>query len=154
MSGSGKSSVIRELSARGYEAYDLDTPEWSEWIDADPSDTSTPRQGKDWVWRNDRVGKLLSKRRAGILFIGGCAENMSQLFPTIDTIVLLSAPAATIMERLAERSPGNYGDTAEERRKVVDLISTVEPLLRVSADYEIDTRRSVAATADEILRLA
>jgi predicted ATPase len=37
MSGTGKSSVIQELAARGYRAHDLDTPEWSEWIDADPS---------------------------------------------------------------------------------------------------------------------
>jgi shikimate kinase len=153
MSGSGKSSVILELSARGYEAYDLDTPEWSEWIDIGSSDMLTPRPGKDWVWRNDRVGKLLSKRAAGILFIGGCAENMNRFFPLIETIVLLSAPAATIMERLAARSPGSYGHTAEERRKVADLISTVEPLLRASADYEIDTRRPVSATADVILRL-
>src|SRR5262245_36317906 len=42
MSGSGKSSVIQELVARRYQAYDLDTPEWSEWIDTDPSDVLTP----------------------------------------------------------------------------------------------------------------
>ena len=30
MSGGGKSSVIQELVARGYQAHDLDTPEWSE----------------------------------------------------------------------------------------------------------------------------
>jgi len=42
MSGTGKSSVIQELVARRYQAYDLDTPEWSEWIDTDPSDVLTP----------------------------------------------------------------------------------------------------------------
>ena len=46
MSGTGKSVVIQELIGRGYRAYDLDTPEWSEWIDADPSDVLTPRQGE------------------------------------------------------------------------------------------------------------
>ena len=40
-----------------------------------------------------------------ILFISGCAENMVQLFPLIDTVILLSAPIETIMERLAVRSP-------------------------------------------------
>lgn len=154
MSGTGKSSVIQELAVRGYEAYDLDTPEWSEWIDADPSDALTPTQGKDWVWREDRVRALLSKPEDGTLFISGCAENMEQLFDLIDTVILLSAPVATIMERLATRSPGSYGHVADERRKVTDLISTVEPLLRESADYEIDTRRSIPDTVDEILRIA
>jgi shikimate kinase len=153
MSGTGKSAVILELAARGYQAHDLDTSEWSHWIEADPSDALTPAEGKDWVWREGPVRALLSQPGDGTLFISGCAENMGQLFPLIDTVVLLTAPVATIMERLAARSRGGYGHIAEERRKVVDLITTIEPLLRESADYEIDTRRPVHATVDEILRI-
>jgi shikimate kinase len=153
MSGTGKSSVIRELAARVHHAHDLDTPQWSEWTDADPSDLLTPAQGKDWVWREDRVRALLSQPRDGPLFIAGCAENMGRLFPLIDAVVLLSAPVATIMQRLQARSPGSYGSVAEERRKVGDLIATIEPLLRKSADHEIDTRQPVHATVDAILRL-
>jgi dephospho-CoA kinase len=153
MSGTGKSAVVRALVERGYRAYDLDTPEWSEWIDADPSDRLTPATGRDWVWRRDRVGALLSRSDGGTLFISGCAANMGQLFPMIDTVILLSAPVDTILQRLAARSPGGYGHVAEERRKVAALVATVEPLLRQSADHEIDTRRSVSATVDEIVRL-
>lgn len=36
MSGTGKSAVIRELAARGFRAVDIDTPEWSHWVDASP----------------------------------------------------------------------------------------------------------------------
>lgn len=153
MSGTGKSAVVRELAARGYAAQDLDTPEWSEWVMADPADALTPAEGKDWVWREERVRALLSEPGEGVLFISGCAENMPRLFPSIDMIILLSAPAATIMERLAARSPNGYGQAAEERRKVAELIATIEPLLRDSADHEIDTRRSIAATVDAILRM-
>ena len=152
MSGTGKSAAIQELAARGHNAHDLDTPEWSQWVDADPSDELTPAKGKVWVWREDRVRVLLSQPMDGTLFISGCAENMYRLFPLIDTIILLSAPLATIMERLAARSSGVYGHAAEARRKVADLISTVEPLLRGSADHEIDTRKPIVATVDEILR--
>jgi dephospho-CoA kinase len=154
MSGTGKSAVIQELAARGYRAHDLDTPEWSEWIDTDPADVLTPTPGKDWVWREDRVRALLSRPEDGTLFISGCAENMARLFPLIDAVILLSAPVATIMERLRTRSPGSYGSVAEERRRVGDLVSTIEPLLRKSADYEIDTRRPIQATVDEILRIS
>lgn len=153
MSGTGKSTVIQELAARGHNAYDLDTPEWSQWIEADPSDELTPTKGRDWVWREDRVLALLSQPMDRTLFISGCAENMNRALRLIDTIILLSAPLATIMERLAARSPGDYGYAAEARRKVADLISTVEPLLRHSAKHEIDTRKPLAATVDEILRI-
>jgi shikimate kinase len=153
MSGTGKSSVIRALVARGCRAWDLDTPEWSEWVDSNPSDALTPAPGKDWVWRVDRIRALLSRPGEETLFIGGCAENMGQLFSLIDVVILLTAPFATIMERLRTRVPDNYGSIEAERRRVEALIATIEPRLRQSADHEIDTRRSVEATVDEILRL-
>ncbi|MBR0668879.1 AAA family ATPase [Roseomonas hellenica] len=154
MSGTGKSAAVRELAARGHQAHDLDTPEWSEWVVADPADALTPAAGKDWVWQEERVRALLSRPGEGLLFVSGCAENMERFYPLIDTVILLSAPLATIMERLAARSLDGYGHMAEERRKVTDLIATIEPLLRESADHEIDARQPIAATVDAILRLA
>ena len=68
-------------------------------------------------------------------------------------IVLLSASTDVIMKRLEARSPDGYGNGCEERRKVAELISTIEPLLRDRADHEIDTTRPVDATVDAILRL-
>ncbi len=153
MSGTGKTAVIRELAARGYRAHDLDTPEWSAWVDADPSDDLTPGRGKDWVWREDRVRALLSAPGEGLLFIGGCAENMGRLLPLIDVVILLSAPVDTLMERLAARASDGYGHTAAERAKVANLVAAVEPLLRESSDHEIDTRRPVHVAVDDIVRL-
>jgi shikimate kinase len=154
MSGTGKSAVVRELAARGHRAVDLDTPDWSHWIDADPSDGLTPERGKDWVWQEDHVRALLSEHREGTLFVSGCAGNMTRLFPLMDTIILLTAPIATIMERLEARSPGGCGSTEEQRRTIGELIATVEPMLRKSASHEIDTRGPVQATVDELLRRA
>lgn len=154
MSGTGKSTVTRELARRGWRAFDLDTPAWSEWIDADPSDALTPRRGKDWVWRANRVRALLSATGDDPLLVSGCSENMGEFYPLIDTVVLLSAPVATIMDRLAARPVGSYGHLAEDRRKAAQLISSVEPLLRKAAHHEIDTRLPIEAVADEVLRLA
>ncbi|MBR1122300.1 AAA family ATPase [Bradyrhizobium lablabi] len=153
MSGTGKSAVTRELLARGHRAVDLDTPEWSEWVDATPSDTPTPAEGKDWIWREDRVRKLLLKQDRALLFISGCAENMTRLYPLIDLIILLSAPVATLMKRLEARSANGYGRTDEERQKVCELLATIEPLLRQSADHQIDTSGPVEDTVDEILKV-
>lgn len=153
MSGTGKSATIRELAARGYAAYDLDTRDWSHWIDAAPGDTLTPGDGKDWVWRLDKVRALLSEPRDSVLFISGCAENMEELFPLIDSIVLLSVPIDTIMRRVSARATGGYGHVGEERRKIAELVEMIEPLLRDSADHEIDSSGPVEATVDRILQL-
>jgi broad-specificity NMP kinase len=154
MSGTGKSAVVEELATRGYRALDLDTQEWSHWVDTDPSDPFTPATAKDWIWREDRVRALLSELTEGSLFISGCAENMSRLLPLIDLVILLSAPVDTIMERLERRSIDGYGHTEEQREKVARLIATIEPSLRRIADREIDTTRSVQATADEVLEIS
>jgi shikimate kinase len=153
MSGTGKSAAVGELVRRGHWAVDLDTPEWSEWVAADPSDHLTPAGGKDWVWREDRVRALLSQQERGLLFVSGCAENMRRLFPLIDTIILLSAPVATIMERLKSRSSDAYGSSDVERQKVGELIAAIEPLLRQSADHEIDSSGPIGCTVDEVLRV-
>ncbi|MBP0583150.1 shikimate kinase [Labrys sp. LIt4] len=152
MSGTGKTSVIRELLARGNQAHDLDTAEWSHWVAAAPGDDLTPGQGEDWVWQLDKVEALLSRPTPGPLFVSGCAENMPGVLHLFDAVVLLSAPLPTILARLAARTGSGYGHTEEERRKVAELIGTIEPLLRQSADFEIDTRQPVQATVDALLR--
>jgi broad-specificity NMP kinase len=154
MSGTGKSSVIRELAGRGYPAVDLDTSEWSEWVDTPDTDPLTPAEGQDWIWRLDRVGALLTRYENETLFISGCAENMHVLYPLIDTIILLSAPTARITERLEARATDGYGHTADEREKVLELIAIIEPLLREAADHEIDTSGPIPATVDAILCLS
>ncbi|MDQ8755148.1 AAA family ATPase [Sphingosinicella sp. LHD-64] len=153
MSGTGKSAVIGELRRRAYRAVDLDTPQWSHWADAAPEDHLTPRAGQDWVWREDRVRDLLSRRDGEDLFVSGCATNMSKLFDVIDTIILLSMPLDTLMGRLAARRPGGYGHMADERRKIAELVATIEPLLRRSADHEINTARSVTDAVEDVLTL-
>ena len=82
MSGTGKSTVIEELAARGYRAVDIDSPEWSEYA-----------PDGDWIWREDRVQALLdSLGEDDILFLSGCAENQGKFYPWFDKVVLLSAP--------------------------------------------------------------
>ena len=78
MSGTGKSSVIHQLAAQGFEAVDLDSDEFSHWVEVLPgtSEHPTPAPGRDWVWREDRVQEILANESVDVLFVSGCAENM------------------------------------------------------------------------------
>ena len=60
MSGTGKSTVIAELAARGYRAVDTDYDGYSHLVDAAPGEVTGPGNGKDWVWREERIEELLS----------------------------------------------------------------------------------------------
>jgi shikimate kinase len=157
MSGTGKSSIIAELAARGYRAMDVDCDEYSEWVEVSgDSDAFGPpvAANRDWMWRADRIQRLLSTEDADVLFLGGCAENMGRFLPQFDHVVLLSAPADVIAERLSARTTNTYGKHPDERARVLSLIETVEPLLRRVASHEIDTSASIEDVTTNVLRLA
>ena len=148
MSGTGKSTVIRELAARGFKAIDTDSDDWSMSVEADPP---RPTGDPDWVWREDRIQRLLSDEVADVLCIGGCKTNQSKFYPQLDHIILLSAPAATIVKRLAARPDNPYGKDPDEVAEVLTFVETVEPLLRRSATLEIDTSAPLEDVVEAVI---
>ena len=142
MSGTGKSTLIGELARRGYKAVDADSPEFSHWVATSQVATaagSPVEPDRDWVWREERMHKLLTIEETDLLFVSGTAPNMRQFLPQFDHVILLSAPVELIVARLATRTTNNYGKDPAEAARVIALIDSVEPLLRHIADHEIDT---------------
>ncbi|HYE05778.1 MAG TPA: AAA family ATPase [Planctomycetota bacterium] len=156
LSGTGKSTVIGALAARGHEAIDLDSDAWSHWVDCadDPALGPPVEAGRDWVWREDRVRGLLEREGSGDLFVSGCAMNMRQFYPRLDHVILLSAPAAVISERLTTRTTNPYGRRPEELARVLDQIRTIEPMLRRGAGHEIDTSAPLDQVVRRVLEIA
>ena len=154
LSGVGKSTVITALAARGYKAIDADTRAYSHWVAAsEVADAAgTPVEAdRDWVWREERITELLATRDTDLLFVSGTAPNMRQFLPDFDHVILLSAPAAVIVERLATRTTNTYGKQPDEVLRELDLIHSVEPLLRRIADHEIITTVPVEDVLADIL---
>jgi shikimate kinase len=78
MSGTGKSTVINELAARGYKAVDTDDHGLSEWVAVPLDEPTGLAPGQDWVWREDRIQHLLSTDDSDVLFLSGCAPNQGR----------------------------------------------------------------------------
>jgi shikimate kinase len=153
MSGTGKSTVIEELAARGYKAVDTDDDGLSELVNV-PLDQRTGHDpGHDWVWREERIQELLSSDDADVLFLGGCAPNQGTFYPQFDQIILLTAPADLIVARLTSRTNNPYGKRADDIARTLHLQQTIEPLLRSSADHEIDTSVPLAEVVKTVLQL-
>lgn len=154
MSGTGKSTVIEKLAALGYEAIDLDSNEYSEWVEVDPNkDSLTPLPGKDWRWKTARVQQLLQGHENNFLIVSGCAENMGQFFPKFDDIILLKASSQVIIKRLAERTNNPYGKQPHEMKQVLALKEIIEPVLQKKANHEIDTDKDIDKTIAEVLAI-
>lgn len=138
MSGTGKSTLVRELARRGYHAYDADDDGFSE-----------ARPHGDWGWRTDRVGELLSSYDSGLMFFAGCSDE--QVLFDFDYVVLLTAPTSVITERLRTRTGNPYGKNPDERARVLRYLETVEPLLRQSAGLIVDTTVPLDAVVECVL---
>jgi dephospho-CoA kinase len=149
MSGTGKSTVIVALAARGYAAVDFDSPQWSE---IRPMPDGQGGTLDEWVWREDRVGRLLSEDRPDVLFVSG-ASNQVRFYPRFDQIVLLSAPSEVLTRRLAERTTNSYGKTPEQLAEVLENQRTVEPLLRRRATLELDASQPVIEILERLIAL-
>ena len=153
MSGTGKSTVINELGARGYKAVDTDHHGLSELVTVPEEEPTGLGPGKDWVWREDRIQDLLSTDDAEVLFVSGCSPNQGKFYPQFDHIVLLTAPAAVLVERLADRTTNPYGKHPDEVARVLYLQQTVEPPLRRGAGLEVDTSAPLNQVVATVLRL-
>jgi shikimate kinase len=145
MSGTGKSTVITELSSRGFRAIDTDSDAWCRWI------TLPGEQPQDWIWREDRMNDLLTSANAKPLFVAGCKSNQVKFYNRFEHIVLLSAPEEVIVERIANRHNNPYGKDPWELEAVLHNLETVEPLLRQSATLEISTRVPIDEVVNRIL---
>jgi dephospho-CoA kinase len=141
MSGTGKSSALAELARRGHEVVDTDYGGWIE-------DRGEP------VWREERIDELLDRHEEGVLFVAGCVANQGKFYPRFDAVVLLSAPAEVILERVAGRDTNDFGKTAEERARILSDLQAFEPLLRAGATAEIDTRGPLGEVVDALERIA
>jgi adenylate kinase family enzyme len=114
MSGTGKSATLAELERRGHRVVDTDDPGWSTWV-MDAEEIG----GGECLWVEERMTELLDLGDPRTLFVQGCVRNQRKYYERFDAIVLLSAPARVILDRIATRTTNEYGSgssNAESQR--------------------------------------
>ena len=143
MSGTGKSTALAELARRGFRVVDTDDPPWSEWSEADGG----------YVWREDLVAELLASDDGPTLYVSGTVSNQGRFYPRFDAVVLLSAPAEVLLERIASRTTNDYGKSPEERALILEHIAEVEPLLRAGCTHEIDATQPLGDVVEQLVAI-
>jgi dephospho-CoA kinase len=142
MSGTGKSSALVGLARRGFRTVDTDEPGW----------TVEDADGGRW-WDEERIAQLLATD-GSILYVSGTVSNQGRFYDRFDAVVLLSAPAEVLLDRLSARTTNSYGKSAEERELILAHISEVEPLLRASCTHEIDATQPLAEVVEQLAQVA
>ena len=112
------------------------------------------RRRRQWLWREDRIAELLATHAGPPLYVSGCMSNQVKFYDRFDAVVLLSAPADVILERIDTRTTNDYGKTAEERALVLHHLATIEPRLRATSTHELDASRPLAEVVDALVAIA
>jgi len=152
MSGTGKSSALVELGRRGYRVVDTDDPGWR--VYREYAESSDELHRGEWLWDEERIAGLLDSDDGRSLFVQGCVRNQSKFYDRFDAVVLLSAPAEVILDRIARRPTNDYGKTPVERAMILDDLGRVEPLLRESCTHELDASRPLADVVADLVAIA
>lgn len=136
MSGSGKSSLLEELSHRGVGT-----------IDTDYGDYVLP----NGLWDAAKMNLLLATHAD--IVVSGTVENQIDFYDSFNHIVLLSAPIEVLLDRVSRRTNNPYGTSMQQQHEIRHFIAKVEPLLRSRATMELDGQRPLPDLADAIQRM-
>lgn len=143
MSGSGKSTVLAVLQARGHRVVDLDDSGWS-------YEQASPSGGIEQVWDEERVAAALEDPDPRPLVLAGCATNQGRFYGALDAVLLLDVPDAVMWQRLATRTTNRFGTTPEDRARIADDSATVLPQLRRTSTAILDATAAPEAVADAV----
>jgi thymidylate kinase len=151
VSGTGKSSVCRELQRRGYFAVNGDTELAYQ---GDP-DTGEPLAGaahEHHIWDVDRVRALIANPNEEMTFFCGGSRNFSKFVGLFDGVFVLQVDVGTLKRRLDDRSEDEWGGRPAERELILCLHRTQKDVPGNAT--VIDGTARLSHVVDEILRHA
>ncbi len=152
VSGTGKTSVCKELRQRGFHAVNGDTDLAYQ---GDP-ETGEPTNDAPthWhhIWSVDRVRALVSDQGERFTFLCGGSRNFSKFLDLFDGVFVLEIDLETLNRRLDQRPEGEFGAHPSERDLIVRLLRTREDIPKNG--IPIDAAAPLAQVVDEIVRQA
>lgn len=160
ISGSGKSSVYRELENHGYKAYDIEdidglfamvnkkTGKVAKNYDNDNLESVKQH---DWICDKKKLQQLVKNNPNGIVFYCGVASNLDDLLPLFDVIFLLEVSPKIICKRLSTRESKEFGNTAEVQERVLNWKNWWEDHMCEKGAISIDANRDIQEVTSDIL---
>jgi gluconate kinase len=149
VSGTGKTSVCRELQRRGYDAVNGDTDLAYQ---GDPA-TGAPLDGhthEHHLWNVEKVRALAADTSVDATFFCGGSRNFPQFIELFDSVFVLDVDRDTLGHRLDARDVDEWGGKPAERELIERLHRTGEDLPRNG--IAIDATAPLSRVVDEILR--
>lgn len=145
-SGTGKSSVCRELRKRGYTAVDGDN-ELAYGGDPETGDHAEEHNYYTHIWDVAKVREIAANTSEEIAFFCGGSRNFSKFLDVFDQVIVLDVDTETLKRRLVAREADDWGGNDEQKEFIVRLHATKDD---VPQGTVIDTARPLDEVVDAI----
>lgn len=149
VSATGKTTVCEELAKRGFAAIHGDRELAYQ---GDP-ETGVPTDTADHhhhIWDVERVRAISADSSDAVTFFCGGSRNFSQFLDVFDAVFVLDVDSETLLHRLEQRPPDEWGAEPSQREVVLRLHRTKEDV--PESGVVIDATRPLREVVDEILR--
>lgn len=147
VSGTGKSSVYRELRRRGYAAVDGDN-ELAYQGDPQTGEKTRGRSHEHHIWDVEKVKALVSNKDDEATFFCGGSRNFHHFIDLFDGVFILEVDVATLNARLDSRADDDWGKSKSQRALILRLHKTKEDIPR---GVTIDATQPLEQVVDKIL---
>ena len=149
VSGTGKTSVCKELQRRGYHAINGDNELAYQ---GDPK-TGSPMDGHGHdhhIWHVDKVKTLVASQDEEVTYFCGGSRNFSKFIHLFDGVFVLVVDRDTLARRLHQRSEDEWGGQQSQQEIIMRLHETKEDTPKNG--IVVDATAPIARVVDEILR--
>ncbi|OHA62249.1 MAG: hypothetical protein A2748_01400 [Candidatus Wildermuthbacteria bacterium RIFCSPHIGHO2_01_FULL_45_20] len=150
LSGTGKSSVCKELQKMGYRAIDADQ---SFSYFKDPK-TELPTQKINQfylTWDTKKVEEALAHTTEPTFVCGGLVD-MEKFMPYFKQIFILRVDNETLRKRLLTRKNNDFGKYPEDLQRQLEWNKGVEEYAKQKGATLIDATKPLSQVAQEILK--
>lgn len=164
ISGSGKSSVRKELGRRGFTVYGTDEDDIAAFYHnatgtkighAEASlRTEEWRAHHSWKMPRELIEKIASEAVDKLVFLCGVTSNDDEVWDLFDQAIALVVDDETLEDRLANRTNNDYGKSEHERRDVLRWQKSAADDYRKLGATLIDSTRPIETVVDDILAAA
>ena len=166
VSGSGKSTIARQLTRMGRDAVSLDGDELlCGWVGADGRRVARPAQpdaawlsAHRWCWDPARLDQIMDEARdrgVDVLFLCGHAANGLDLADRFDACLLLEIDRHTMRQRLEEPDRGNdFGRVGDSLMVALSEHDAFVAAWRRYGAVTVDATEPVSVVAENVLLAA
>lgn len=126
VSGTGKSTISKELSKRGVASFDIDSvPGLCEWQNKETSaraEFSTGVGGDwlsahEWICNKEKLGEILDQHQDTTVVVG-VAHNQDEYLDLFDKFFILECSEKVLRNRLSTRTDNDFGKHEAEQNVV------------------------------------